>query len=36
MGRSVGVASTYNVPEIVVVPIEIGLDKYLQWVAQLV
>jgi periplasmic divalent cation tolerance protein len=25
---------SYDVPEIVAVPIEIGLDKYLQWVAQ--
>jgi periplasmic divalent cation tolerance protein len=25
---------SYEVPEIVAVPIEIGLEKYLQWVAQ--
>jgi periplasmic divalent cation tolerance protein len=25
---------SYDVPEIVAVPIEIGFDKYLQWVAQ--
>jgi periplasmic divalent cation tolerance protein len=25
---------SYDVPEIVAVPIEIGFDKYLEWVAQ--
>jgi periplasmic divalent cation tolerance protein len=25
---------SYDIPEIVAVPIEIGFDKYLQWVAQ--
>ena len=25
---------SYDVPEIVAVPIEIGLDEYLEWVAQ--
>ena len=25
---------SYDIPEIVAVPIEIGFDKYLQWIAQ--